>query len=307
MTFAKHETFYIREGWLFKGMAAIKSDEANHQLPTIFLDRDGPERLGIGRNMVRSLRFWIQATGLATEEREQGRTIHRLTPFGEWVWKYDRYFENEATLWLVHYHLVTDKEQATSWYWFFNHFAPITFDPDACLTSLNSWVISNWSEQEIALNSLKKDIDCLLRTYVPTEKLITPEDLTESPLTRLGLLGNIGSKRQPLYRREQLLPSRLPVLVLLYVLIDRQKKRRLDTLQVNLSQVLREPMNAGRVFNLNTAILADLLTNLNKQYPDWSVRFIRTAGLDELDLPAVEPNQILARLADEQIPMLEVM
>lgn len=307
MPFAKHETFYIREGWLFKGMAAIKAAEAEGQLPTIFLDRDGPERLGIGRNMVRALRFWMQATGLATQEREEGRAIHQLTPFGEWVWQHDRYFEDEATLWLVHYQLVTQKDQATSWYWFFNHFTPTTFDYDTCLESLNTWVISELTEQKIALSSLKKDIGILLRTYIASNKLITPENLTESPFARLELLSNVGSKRDPLYRHEPLDPSRLPVLVLLYVLIDQQQRKRPDTLQVSLSQVLREPMNAGRIFNLNTAILADLLATLNKQYPDLSVRFVRTAGLDELDLPAIEPNRILARYANEPTPVLEVV
>lgn len=102
MQFAKHETFHIRDGWLFKGMATIKSAEAMGQLPTIFLDKDGPEHLGIGRNMVRALRFWIQATGLAQEEREQGKTIHRLSRFGEWVWQHDRYLDDESTLWLIH-------------------------------------------------------------------------------------------------------------------------------------------------------------------------------------------------------------
>ncbi len=40
MSFAKHETFYIREGWLFKGMAAIKQAEDKGHLPTIFLDTE---------------------------------------------------------------------------------------------------------------------------------------------------------------------------------------------------------------------------------------------------------------------------
>ena len=62
MGFAKHETFYIREGWLFKGMEAIKKAEAGGHL-NIFLDNDAPERLGIGQNMVRAQRFWMQATG----------------------------------------------------------------------------------------------------------------------------------------------------------------------------------------------------------------------------------------------------
>src|SRR5437667_6604624 len=79
MSFAKHETFYIREGWLFKGMAAIKKAEDDGQLPTIFLDTDAPERLGIGHNMVRSLRFWMQAIGLVEEKQEERQRAHRLS------------------------------------------------------------------------------------------------------------------------------------------------------------------------------------------------------------------------------------
>jgi hypothetical protein len=81
MPFAKHETFYIREGWLFKGMAEIKKAEDEGQRSTIFLDPDAPERLGIGQNMVRSLRFWMLAIGLA-EERQERQRIHCLTPLG---------------------------------------------------------------------------------------------------------------------------------------------------------------------------------------------------------------------------------
>lgn len=305
MYFAKHETFHIREGWLFKGMAAVKEAEAKNRSSTIFLDKDAPERLGIGRNMVRALRFWMQATGLGIEEREEGRTVHRLTPFGEWVWRFDRYFEDEATLWLIHYQLVSQKDQATSWYWFFNHFTVTTFDPETCLDSLSNWVIGELPKQSIAVSSLKKDVDCLLRTYVAEKKPVTPENLKESILSRLQLLDNVGSNRQPLYRREPVDSFRLPPLVLLYVLVDQQWKKRPDTFQVNLNQVLREPINAGRVFNLNTAVLTELLANLNKQYPDLAVRFVRTAGLDELDLPAVEPKQVLARFVREQVPTLE--
>src|SRR5947208_135023 len=90
MAFAKHETFYIREGWLFKGMAAIKKAEGVGRLPTIFLDDNAPEVLGIGHNMVRALRFWMQATGLAEEKLEDRQRVQRLTPFGEQVWNYDR-------------------------------------------------------------------------------------------------------------------------------------------------------------------------------------------------------------------------
>lgn len=306
MQFAKHETFHIREGWLFKGMAAIKAAEIQGQLPTIFLDQDGPERLGIGRNMVRALRFWIQATGLAEEKKEKGKTVHHLTDFGTWIWQNDRYLDDEASLWLIHYHLVGSQELATTWYWFFNHFTPVIFDSEACLQALKLWVISEQSKK-IAENSLKKDISCLIRTYLNGQKMITPEELTESPLARLGLLGQTGKGQQTRYRFERANSNRLNPLIVLYVLLDQQCQKHPGTSQIGLNQVLREPKNVGRVFNLTTASLADLLATLNKQYPDWPVRFERTAGLDQLTLPNIQPSETLERYVERRkIPLRKV-
>ena len=296
MHFAKHETFHIREGWLFKGMNAIKEAERNNALPTIFLDRDAPERLGMGRNMVRSLRFWMLATGLAEEVIEERKTVQRLTPFGERVWHSDRYLENDGTWWLIHYQLATSREQATTWYWFFNHFAPGTFEIEACREALENWVITTEAERRVASSSLKKDIDCFLRTYTTSKSSKTPEDLIESPLSRLGLLQKVIDGAQKLYRLERLRLERhaLPPLILLYVLVDRQEKSRTSR-QVGLNQVLREPCNAGRVFNLTTTMLVELLAEIKRVEPRWQVQFVRTAGLDQLTLPACNTDDILAR------------
>ncbi len=295
MSFAKHETFYIREGWLFKGMAAIKQAEDKGQLPTIFLDTDAPERLGIGHNMVRSLRFWMQATGLVEEKQEERQRVHRFTPFGELIWKYDRYLEDDQTLWLLHYNMVSSKAHTTTWYWFFNHFAPSIFDEPRCLEALKYWVISNYSDQEIAAGSLRRDVDCLLQTYLPSKVSKTPEDLNESPFARLHILSRLENGTKSLYKLERLDPVQLHPLLLLYVLLERQIQVRKGTSQVGLGDVLREPMNAGRTFSLTTTVLSDLLAELNKQYSDWRIHFVRTAGLDQLTLPTCQPNEVLAR------------
>jgi Protein of unknown function (DUF4007) len=295
MAFAKHETFYIREGWLFKGMAAIKNTEGEGKLPTIFLDADAAEKLGIGQNMVRSLRFWMQATGLAEEKLEDRQRVQRLTSFGELIWQYDRYIEDSATLWLLHYHLACSQDHATTWYWFFNHFAPSTFDEINCLDALHNWVINNYPDQEIASGSLKRDIDCLLQTYLPVKTSRTPEELTESPFSRLHILSRMSDDRGRRYKMERLDSIHFHPLILLHVLFDRQLKVRNNALQVGLSDVLREPLNAGRVFSLTTTVLSDLLAQLNKDYQDWRIRFVRTAGLDMITLPILEPNDILTR------------
>lgn len=297
MHFAKHETFHIREGWLFKGMNAIKEAERNNQLPTIFLDDDAPERLGMGRNMVRSLRFWMQATGLAEETREQLRTVQRLTPFGQQVWRFDPYLEDDGTWWLIHYHLACSQEQATTWYWFFNHLAPTAFEIETCQQTLENWVITNEPNRKVSPRSLKRDLDCLVKTYAVSDKGSTPEDLIECPLSRLGLLNKVSAKR---YRLERLRVERLHPLVLLYVLVDRQQTWR-PSRQVGLNEVLRESMNAGRVFNLTTTMLVELLAELKKLVPTWRVQFVRTAGLDQLTLPECTPDEVLARYYENYI------
>lgn len=300
LTFAKHETFHIREGWLFKGMAIISEAVQVGTPSNLFLEKDAPERLGMGRNMVRSLRYWMEATGLVVEQYE-GRSVPRLTEFGELVWRYDPYLENEGTLWLIHYYLSCNRTDATSWYWFFNHFASVSFDDNQAVEALQNWVVTVEPDRRVAKSSLKKDVACLLRTYLPDDKGNNPENLLESPLARLGVLAQFGEGTQKRYHWQNVDANRLHPLILLYVLVDRQRQQRPAIYEVRLSQVLQEPMNVGRVFNLTTAILTDLIAALNKEHPDLAIRFIRTAGLDQLTLPQVECSEILTRYYEDTI------
>lgn len=299
LSFAKHETFHIREGWLFKGLSAIKEAEDQQKPPSIFLDKDAPEHLGIGRNMVKSLRFWMQATGLSVEKLE-GQSVQRLTEFGQLVWQHDLYLEYEGTLWLLHYHLACSHGLASSWYWFFNHFSPRSFTDDEVVEALQQWTITQEPDRTIAISSLKKDIACLLRTYCRLEDTKTPEDLIISPLTSLHVLNFFEEKHQRFYYRLQMNSEQFSPLIMLFVLIDQQQKKRPGVREVKLNQVLQEPMNVGRVFNLSTIGLADLIALLNKEHPDLAIRFVRTGGLDQLMLPQTTALAVLKRYYEEQ-------
>ena len=50
--FARHETFHPRYGWFRKAYVAATRD------PHVFTSEDAPVRLGVGKNMVRAIRFW---------------------------------------------------------------------------------------------------------------------------------------------------------------------------------------------------------------------------------------------------------
>lgn len=282
MPYGKHESFHIREGWLTKGIEAIREEPRALRLD------DAPVQLGLGRNMVRALRFWLVATGLS----EKTRSGQNLTPFGKLVWQHDRYLEDEGTLWLIHYHLACSHKVATTWYWFFNHFAYSVFDQDMFVEELGRWAISHGTGKPVARRTLVRDFQVLIRTYLPSRHARLPEDLMESPLTELGLLGTIERGR---YRRLPVAPDRVHPLILLFVLLQRRPGELWPERQVGLVQVLREPMNVGRVFHLGTAGLLAVLDRLAMRYPRLAVRLTRTAGLDQLTLPDVQPLQVLER------------
>ena len=73
MKFRAHDTFFIRKGWLSKGMKYV------HAKDDVFISKnENPmDVLGIGANMVKALRYWLQAVGL-TEEPSSGRRTQSL-------------------------------------------------------------------------------------------------------------------------------------------------------------------------------------------------------------------------------------
>lgn len=270
MPYAKHESFHLREGWLAKGLRAVEHDET-----ILRLDR-APIVLGLGRNMVRSLQFWLTATGLV-QSIPGG---HVLTPLGKLVRQHDPYQEDIGTLWVIHYQLVCSEDNATAWYWFFNHFANAEFDQQTFVTELGQWAIAHEERKPLSPRTLENEFQTLIRTYLPSAREYTPEDGMDSPLTDLRLLEAIGGRR---YRLRQPDPTRLPPLILLYALLASTSET-----QTGLAQALLAPRSPGRAFNLGAAALLEVLAQLGLRYPNVAVYLTRTAGLDRLTLPRGE-------------------
>ena len=117
MRFRAHETFFIRKGWLSKGMKYVS------QNPSVFVDSENKatDVLGIGSNMVKSLRYWLQVTGL-TSEPNSGKRYQSFTDLGKSIFTNDRYIEETGTLCLLQYKIASNYEGVTAWYYFFNEF-----------------------------------------------------------------------------------------------------------------------------------------------------------------------------------------
>ena len=269
MKFRAHDTFFIRKGWLYKGTKHVVADS------TVFMGVNGNpmDILGIGANMVKALRYWLQAVGL-TSEPNKGRKTQTLTPFGLLVHEYDKYIEEMGTLWLLHYKLASNADEATAWYYFYNEFKLSEFTRDDFVIQLNNYIRMNGNE--VSERSLDDDYNCIIRTYVPRMKIdpekVQPENNIDCPLGELGLIDVI-SKKDRLYKKCTPKKDTLHPLLLLAVILDNANGEK----EIKISSIQNDKNNAGKIFNLDIITLVNLLNRIEIM---GYIKVIRTAGLD---------------------------
>lgn len=273
MRFRAHETFFIRKGWLYKGMKNVLRNR------TVFMGDNGNpmDILGIGANMVKSLRYWLQAVGL-TEEPPHGRKFQELTDFGREVYDNDKYIEEIGTLWFLHYKLAKNDVDATAWYYFFNEFNRSEFTRDDFVKPLNTYILMNGSE--VSERSLDDDYNCIMSTYVPRIKSkpgkVHPESNIDCPFGELSLV-DIANKKAKTFKKSVPKLDSIPPLVALAVIVDQAQGNR----EIKISSIQNDRNNVGKIFNLDIITLTNLLNKIDHM---GYIKFIRTAGLDVVNI-----------------------
>lgn len=274
MKFRAHETFFIRKGWLSKGMKCVNARN------DVFVakDENPMDVLGLGSNMVKSLRYWLQAVGL-TEEPRSGRRFQTITPFGQSVFNNDRYIEELGTLYLLQYKLAINKSEATSWYFFFNEFTMSEFSREDFVEALQKYIRMS-GDDSIAIRSLNDDFACIINTYLPRYKTnpskVSPENNIDCPFGELGLI-DVLNKKSKTYKKSIPSSNTLNPWVALAVIMDQAGSRR----ELALNELLNSPKNIGRVFNLDSINMLNVLYEIEKI---GALKINRTAGLDVINL-----------------------
>ncbi len=271
MKFRAHDTFFIRKGWLSKGMKYVRAKS------DVFVakDENPMDVLGIGANMVKALRYWLQAVGL-TVEPNSGKRSQSFTNFGNSIFKNDRYIEEMGTLYLLQYKLASNIQEATSWYYFFNIFNMTEFSRDDFVDSMTRWIKMERGEDVVAIRSLNDDFLCIINTYLPRYKInpnkIAPESNIDCPFGELGLI-DILSKEKKTYRKAIPTANSIDPWVALAVIVDQAQGVK----EISLNELLTAPCNIGKTFNLDAITMLDVLykvERLNK------IKINRTSGLD---------------------------
>ena len=259
MLLNKHGSFYIRNGWPTKIINAISADRLifspNNELEAV-------DTIGVGRVMVKAMRYWSVAMGLANEEKTQQGVVCNLTDLGNIISAYDPFCQDKGSLWLLHRNLVANEEQATAWYWAFNVYNNKSFSKEDFCAAFYSYIQrAGGSYQKPAVD---KEFDCFKNTYVSDKafdvyKIIEEDTIPFFAPLRL-LEYNAGS-----FERTKISAKDIPTDILLYCIMMDNEESLQNKRQISIDLMLEEPKQVGKYMNLTYAVLLELLLQLENQ------------------------------------------
>ena len=265
--FARHETFHPRYGWFRKAYRSVAED------PHVFDSADAPVRIGVGKNMVRAIRFWGLAAGLIapdSESRLRRKPIGR-TRFGDRLFAdsggWDPWMEDPGTLWLLHWRLLATPCQLPVWWLAFNEFHPIEFTDDDLEDAVAAQLDANADWKTPHRSSVRKDVSALLRTYAPQErtKRTSIDDVLDCPLRELNLIRRATAPGR--YRFILGTKPTLPSEIATAAALDYAAGTVVGRKSISVSSLVHEPGSPGKAFKLNeTELLAALDPTVRRRY-----------------------------------------
>ncbi len=270
MQFGGHQSFHLRDQWLYKGTYwTNKSPQILLNTNNYKIAEKAIQKLGVGKNMVDSIRYWLKATKLIVINKNG----IELTGTAKTILAKDPYFEQDGTLFLIHYLLVTNKEFATTWYWFFNHFSAREFDKEALKNAFAAY-ISIKTNKKIKSATLEKDLNCLLRMYQVVEYTgrKTPETETPSPFAKYGWI----KKRGESFIRNKLNVSDFNINVFAYMFYVFWKNDLSQPEAVKLEDITFKENSPGRIFLFSEEEMNELVENCSKKTK--YLNYSRTGG-----------------------------
>lgn len=278
-TFGGHEKFVFRNGWLKKGLEAVRED------PLIFTRDEALVSLGVGKNMVRSIRHWCLAMDLVSEQAGSGLAKPlQVSEFGRQLMlanAWDPYLEDLGSLWLIHWQLISNHVRALVWSMVFSAY----FDSEFSKRQLFA-LVSKQVEQlgvRTTTGTLEREIDCVLRTYVPAwaQRSLMGEESLDCPLVELDLIHFIPEEN--LYRFNIGSKPSLPTAVFGYALFRFLSKRLQTRRTVSVEEILYQGGSPGQAFKLDENSLVGYLEQL-EQMTASALRINETSGLRQIYL-----------------------
>jgi hypothetical protein len=282
LRFSGHDSFQCRNLWLKKGYDFVRnSDETNSP----FNEELAVIDLGVGKNMVSSIRFWMKAFDMLDDENEQPTNLatYLLDKDGK-----DPFLEDLGTLWILHYKLVS-KSEASIYNLVFNKFRKHRIEFKK--SHLVNFLISECErlDEVHSPKSIQKDVGVFLKSYLapdPKEGKKDIEDHYASLLLELNLvkkienyIGDDFELDKDWYKIESSERESLPIEIFLYVILD-----NVDVLgrSISFQKLLNADNSPGNVFVMTPDALVSKISELTRKYD--GIVYKDDAGVRELQI-----------------------
>jgi hypothetical protein len=288
--FSGHETFACRFAWLPKAVRLIARDPK-----ALSDDERAILELGLGKNMVRALRFWLDAFDVASAEAG----TWALLPFGEALFGdggLDPFIERVETQWLLHWRLAAAVEKPVfAWRHVFHRRMRPDFTRSELLAEMrDEGARLGYEHSDI---TLLQHADVFIHSYLGSLNPASPEDALDGPLVDLGLLRRLG-RRQGAGRIEPVFTlTRIPIGeigggVVDYAIASYWTARRVGESVVTFRDLAHGEGSPGATLRMETD---DLRDHLERSPALWSYRPSGDAGSVTAAAP-LDPARLLREI-----------
>ena len=262
--FAGHETFTLKQLWLRKAVRFVQQAVKEGRQAN-FRDDAAIVELGLGKNMVSSLRFWSVACGFLNSGCELTPTGLALKIFGTNDSDgLDPYIQNLTTSWVVHWNLCSDPSKLTVFWYLFNKINKSSISRSEFLEDLSQFV--NVNDFHVTENTLKRDVEVCIRSYAPLITGRAKDSFSEECAeTLLGGLGLMEFRSRDVIEVSRTRRYSLPTSIFLWSILDMWEKDEelRDCQTLDWFQLAYAENSPGRIFKLSENDLSDRLEQSN--------------------------------------------
>ena len=263
ISFKASQSFVLRDGWVQKAFIEMeKQPDVN-----VFSKKDGVIYLGVGSNMVTSIKYWLDAAGII---KPGSKKIPELSELGALIQKYDPFLESTLSWSMIHMRLARNFESAPLFSFLFNCLdVAESFTKESFKEDVSKYIESKGEVPNSQY--IEDDFGVLVRSYISTGKS-DPEDNMDCPLSSLGLLKQIGRGQ---FRKTPISLEVLDIHVVYYLLKSLLGKKD----SITFDDAVSLPEGPCKIFNLDRTSLMSILIMLDNA---GFVKVTRTAGLNTI-------------------------
>lgn len=262
MVINKHGSFYLRSGW---GTKIIQAVEADDMIFSPSNEQAAVDRIGLGRVMIKALRYWADASGLTDEEKVQGGIVERRTALFDLLEANDRYFLKPGSLLLLHRNIALNEDNATAWYWAFNEFDKQSFTKEEFVDGLHYFLAVN--EMSIKKAAVDKEFNCFKNTYLAEKKFDIKTALDEDTYPFFGPLHLLRVNENKKFEKTYLTKAEMPLHILIYAIAKDNPEESRQRGQISIDKIMEEKRQVGKYFPMRYSKLIDMLLEAeNKKF-----------------------------------------